>query len=141
MANRIPSGAQPWSTNVTGSTAAIQLSVGNGTQLGRTYHITGFNYIASGATGATTVNITVLYVPATGSSVSLGQWAYNIPAAAGVMQAPLAVNLIPPMASAIPVNGNTNPTSSTPVGTLIVQATAAGAGATAAVLNAWGFLL
>lgn len=137
MANIMPSGAQPISTSTSGTTGALGVTLGATTNLGRSVILTGFSYAASGATGAAIVTITAAYTNPTGSNTTLGTWTYPINTTTAVTQPPLVINLIPPMISYQPITGATN---TNPVGSIVVTATAAGAGAVGATLSAWGYI-
>jgi hypothetical protein len=139
MANTIPSGSYPISGTATGAAGAVTVTLGSTTNLGRVVNITGFSYMATGATAASNVTITLTYAPATGAAITLGTWTYIQGAVATVFEAPMVVNLIPPMAAYTPVTGLTNSTTTTAVGSISITATA-GAGTTNAALNVWGYL-
>ncbi len=139
MADTIPAGSVPISATVSGTTGAINTSLGTTANVGRTIYVTGFTYQATGATAATTVTIQLAYVPASGSAIIIGQWTYPIGAGAGSVQVPLDINLIPPMQASQSITGLLN--SSATVGSVSIGVGAAGAGATFAGLNIWGYML
>ncbi len=142
MANTIPQSSVPLSTTAVATTGAGSAFIGASANTGRCVYLTGFSYQASGATAATTVTITVAYVPPSGAQVVLGSWSYPITSTAANMGVPLEINLIPPMQSAVPITGGVNVgLGSIPVGAILVSFTAAGAGATFAGLNIWGYML
>lgn len=138
MSNTIPSGAQPLSGTATGTTGALSITLGGTTNVGRCVYLTGFSYQAFGATAAAVITITAAYTPVSGGAVTLGTWSYPVGAGAtNVSTSPLKILLIPPMGAGTPITGATN---TNPVGSILVSATAAGAGETFAGLNAWGYM-
>ena len=142
MANKLLQGSQFLSGSQFGSTAQIGVVLGTNTFVGRTVYLTGFSYQASGATAAAVVTISALYSPINnGAIVLLGSWVYQVPAGATINQAPMVINLIPPLASNALITGVNNITSGNPTGSITVTATSAGAGATFAGISAWGYLL
>jgi len=137
MANTIPTGAQPLSASATGTTGALSLTLGATTNVGRIVYLSGLSYQSTGATATANITITAAYTPVSGAAVTLGTWTYGTGTTVASFGAPLTIPLLPPMASNAPVTGLTN---TNPVGSIVVTATAAGAGATGAILNAWGYL-
>ena len=142
MANTMIQGSVPLSGANTGTTANISATIGTNAFTGRCVYLTGFTYQSSGATAGTIVTITAEYAPTgNGAFVILGTWVYMVGTGATTVQVPLDINLIPPMQSGAPITGVTNATTSTPTGSISIVASGAGAGATFAGLNIWGFAL
>lgn len=140
MANTIIQGSFPLSSSATGTTGAISATIGTTGATGRNVYCTGFTYQANGATAAATITLTLSYAPISGAAVTLGTWIYGVPAGATVIQGPLDINLIPPMNSNQGITGATNATTTTPVGSITLSASAAGAGETFAGLSLWGYM-
>lgn len=143
MANTIVQNSIPVSATVTGTTGAVSLTLGTTAFKGRCVYLTGFSYQAD-ATAATTVTITVSYAPEAvsgvfGGATTLGTWSYVV-GTGTTGPVPLDINLIPPFNTPQVIDGVTNTTTSTAVGSITVSATAAGTGGVVA-LNAWGYLL
>jgi hypothetical protein len=140
MANTIPNGSYPVSGTASGTTAQISVVLGGTTNVGRSVYLTGLTYQSTGATTPTNINIVVSYTPISGSGIVVGTWTYPTGSAVTTFGVPLDINLIPPMQSMQPITGASNSTTLTPVGSFNIVASAAGAGATGAILNAWGYL-
>lgn len=136
MANTMPTGSYPISGTATGAAGAVTVTLGTTSNVGRTVYITGFSYMAAGATAAANVTITMSYTPVSGAAVILGTWTYIQGAGATTFEAPMVINLIPPMPSYSSITGLTN---TNPVGSVSITATA-GAGTTNAALSMWGYL-
>jgi len=103
----IPQGAVVITANASSTTgAAITATISNtsGT-VGKTIYLSGFSYQSTSATAATVVQGTVSYFNAAGA-VTIGSFNYPIGAVApGTMQAPMVINLDPPIYSLLPQNG------------------------------------
>jgi len=138
MANTLVQSSFPVSATATGSTGALSLTLGSTTNVGRSIYLTGISYQSTGATAAVQITITAAYTPVTGGAVTIGTWSYFTGTTVATPNAPLEISLIPPMQSSQSITGGTN---TNPIGSIVVTASAAGAGATGASLNAWGYML
>jgi hypothetical protein len=139
MANTIPTGSYPVSGTAVGAAGALTVTLGSTTNVGRTVNITGFSFTAAGATADANVTITMTYAPVSGTAITLGTWTYVQGSGVSTSLSPMVTNLIPPMPAYTPITGATNSTTTTPVGSVSITATA-GAGTTNAAINMWGYL-
>lgn len=138
----IPQGALVITANAssnTGGAVAATIASTSGT-IGKTIYLSGFSYQSTSATAATVVQATVTYFNAAGA-VTIGSFDYAIGAVApGTPQAPMVINLDPPMYSPLPQNGIASGAGPN-IGAINISVSAPGAGATATALNVWGYSL
>jgi len=138
----VPQGAVVLTANASSNTgAAIAATISNvsGT-VGKTIYLAGFSYQSTSATAATVVQATVTYFNAAGA-VTIGSFDYPVGAVApGTMQAPMVINLDPPMFSPLPQNGIASGAGPN-IGAINISVSAPGSGATATALNVWGYSL
>lgn len=125
------------STTGAGLTATIQGPVGTA---GRSVYLSGFSYQCTGATAATNVSITISYFNAAGAVAITAGFVYPITGTAGAVQAPMIINLDPPLSSPLVQNGIASGAGPN-IGAINISATAAGTGATACAINLWGYML
>ncbi len=127
------------SSTTGGALSATISGPSNGTP-GRSVYLSGFSYQCTGATTATNISITIQYFNAAGGVTFTSGFVYPIVGTAGAVQAPMVINLDPPLSSPQVQTGIASG-AGPGVGSINISTTSAGAAATVCALNVWGYML